>query len=63
LQDPNSIEHKPAPETGVLYAVTENKANQVSAKGPSADEVSAMYSVPDKSKKNPGGVSSGLPYL
>ena len=59
LQDPNSIEHKKAPETGDLYAVTEKKPKKGSEKGiPPDDKLAAMYSVPNKSRKNAEGVSA-----
>ena len=56
LQDPNTIEHKQGPETGDLDAVTEKKPKKKSNKAEekSDEELAAMYSVPDKTKKGQG---------
>ena len=49
-----------APATGDIYAVTEKKPKKKkgSQSKPTEDELSQMYSVPDKARKNAGGVSS-----
>ena len=52
LQDPNTIKHKQAPVIGDVYAVTDKKPKK--KKG---CEEQPMYSIPDKSKKNPQEVS------
>ena len=49
-QDPNAIEHEAAPGTGDTYAIPDKPKRGGSRK--TQEELDAMYSLPDKSKKN-----------
>ena len=65
-QAPESIQRQPAPESRQLYTVIDQTSRKGSQKKPAEprakneEEIAAMYSVPDKSRKE---VRNGTPLL